>query len=67
MHLKEDYKKNANDNKTYLCCDCETGIKMLQVDAHEPMCPYLIYHNGTTCVKYKSANIKKIENEVTKK
>lgn len=67
MHLKEDYKKNANDNKTYLCCDCETGIKMLQVDAHEPMCPYLIYHNGTTCVKYKPTTVENIKKEVASK
>ena len=41
-----------NDNKKQLCPNCKTGTDALKLDPHEPMCPYMAFHNGQTCTKY---------------
>ena len=43
-----------NDNKKQLCPNCKTGADALKLDPHEPMCPYMEFHNGQTCTKYVS-------------
>ena len=47
---KERYK--MNENKKQLCPNCKTGADALKLDPHEPMCPYMEFHNGQTCTKY---------------
>ena len=41
-----------NDDKKQLCPNCKTGADALKLDPHEPMCPYMAFHNGQTCTKY---------------
>ena len=41
-----------NDDKKQLCPNCKTGADILKLDPHEPMCPYMEFHNGQTCTKY---------------
>lgn len=36
-----------------LCPTCQTGADAYKLDSREPMCPYLSYHNGKRCDKYK--------------
>ena len=40
--------------KSNLCSHCKTGMDMIQLDASEPMCPYISHHNGENCSMYKS-------------
>ncbi len=42
------------ENQVQLCPNCQTGLDSLELDKHSPMCPYLCYHNGTACTKYKA-------------
>lgn len=32
-----------------LCQNCKTGADTLSLDEREPMCPYMVCHNGETC------------------
>ena len=41
-----------NNKKKQLCPNCKTGADALKLDPHEPMCPYMAFHNGQTCTKY---------------
>ncbi len=41
------------DEKEQLCPKCQTGLDSLKLDSRAPMCPYLDYHNGTHCSKFR--------------
>lgn len=42
-----------NKENELLCPNCQTGLDSLNLDSRTPICPYMDFHNGTYCGKYK--------------
>lgn len=39
--------------KRQICPICKTGLRMLELDRREPVCPYMGCHNGKKCSRFK--------------
>lgn len=39
-----------------LCPTCKTGKDSYLLDERNPFCPYLHFHNGTSCKMYQKIN-----------
>ena len=39
-----------------LCPTCKTGKDTYLLDERNPFCPYLHFHNGTSCKMYQKLN-----------
>lgn len=36
-----------------LCPNCQTGKESYLLDSKSPVCPYLHFHAGQSCIKFK--------------
>ncbi len=39
--------------KRQICPICKTGLRMLELDRREPVCPYMGCHNGKKCSRFR--------------
>lgn len=52
----------SNKNSKQLCPNCKTGRDSYLLDNRSPFCPYIRFHNGSECVKFRPIGKQK-ENE----
>ena len=43
---------NKNEN-TQLCPNCQTGLESYLLDKQSPVCPYIGFHDGEKCLKFR--------------
>ena len=43
----------SNDKTEQLCPQCQTGKDSYLLDNKSPVCPYIDFHNGKECIKFK--------------
>lgn len=56
--------------RKYLCPNCKTGQQTYENNQKEPMCPYILHHNGRSCryfVPIKMTGLQKWINKLKKR
>lgn len=42
-----------SDDKKYLCPNCKTGQDTYLLDSKSPFCPFIGFHTGNDCLKFR--------------
>lgn len=42
-----------NEDKKYLCPNCKTGQETYLLDSRSSFCPYIRFHNGNECSRFR--------------